>query len=150
MANIGIDPVAASQAIGKFLARKPLTVAEQGLVQQALAHAGPPPVDGPFTIIPETTPGAITPTKPGAITGLRAVGPSSGSHFLIVWDTTPGATGYVVKGYSHGSRVWGPEWPETQNRHQAYLGPGHYSYYVKAVNAAGDGPWSTAVEFDKQ
>lgn len=39
-----------SAALGKYLSRQPLTEAEIGIVQQALAAAGPPPVGGPYPI----------------------------------------------------------------------------------------------------
>jgi hypothetical protein len=147
LSNIGIDPPTLSAALGKFLAKKPLTKVEADLARQAMAVAGIPPENGPWAII-EETPGAVTtPTAPGMVTGLRYVGKSDASHAKLVWDEIPGAT-YVVKGYAHGGQVWGPEWPETRPEHYAFLSPGHYSYYVFAKNAAGTSPSASLVQFD--
>lgn len=52
----GGDLSAASSAIGKFLARQPLSKVEADLVRQAIAHAGFPPQNGPWVIIEATKP----------------------------------------------------------------------------------------------
>lgn len=117
--NIGIDGPGVSAAIGKFLARKPLNTTEQSLVQQALAHAGQPPVGGPYVVIPEVSGAVITPppppppppppannpppvsTKPyasdhdiPAVTGFSAVGGNNVAH--LTWQAVPHADGYEI------------------------------------------------------
>src|SRR5690606_15718185 len=93
MMNIGIDGAAASSAIGKFLARKALTKTEADLVRQAIAHAGYPPENGPWTII-ESTNGGIT--KPNAPKGLKAEGISP-TQVSLVWQPVNGIESYVLK-----------------------------------------------------
>jgi hypothetical protein len=46
-ANAGVDMATLSAAIGKYLTARQLTTAEQGLVDQAIAFSGYPPVSGP-------------------------------------------------------------------------------------------------------
>lgn len=71
MINLGVDGSAASSAIGKFLARQPLSKSEADLARQAIAHAGFPPENGPWQIIEATTPppkgGDGEPPTPGTI-----------------------------------------------------------------------------------
>jgi hypothetical protein len=46
LSGIGVDPVALSAALGHYLTGSPLSTAEQGLVDQARAEEGDPPVAG--------------------------------------------------------------------------------------------------------
>jgi hypothetical protein len=141
LANIGIDAPTLSAAIGKFLAKKPLNKTEADLVRQAMAVAGIPPENGPWSIIEETTGGTPppAPTAPGAVTGFRYVGPTDPTHHQLAWDAVPGATQYIIQYAGPGGS--GPEWPETGTSHVAYLAAGPtYTYTVQAVNNVGRGP----------
>ncbi len=50
LATYNYDAAVVSSALGKYLARQGLTEAEVGIVQQAIAVAGNPPVGGPYPI----------------------------------------------------------------------------------------------------
>lgn len=50
LAEWNYDAGAVSSALGKYLARQPLTEGEIGIVQAAIAAAGPPPIGGPYPI----------------------------------------------------------------------------------------------------
>lgn len=50
LAQWNYDAGAVSSALGKYLARQGLTETEVGIVQAAIAAAGPPPVGGPYPI----------------------------------------------------------------------------------------------------
>lgn len=50
LATYNYDAAAVSSALGKYLARQGLTENEVGIVQQAIAVAGPPPIGGPYPI----------------------------------------------------------------------------------------------------
>jgi hypothetical protein len=84
--NIGVDAVAAQAAIGKFLQRRFLTVAEASLVEQAIAAAGYPPENGPWVILRAPIPG---PTTPAPVT------PPPGTKPPPTTSTKPGAAGFV-------------------------------------------------------
>jgi hypothetical protein len=68
LANVGYDALFAAQTLGKYLARKPLSSAEQELVQTTLGLVGPPPQGQPYAVIPAVS-GSNTTTNPwtGAI-----------------------------------------------------------------------------------
>jgi hypothetical protein len=135
----GADPQAVTSAIGRFLARQPLSAVDAGLVREAIAVAGYPPEGGPWNVIEAAAPPPALPTPlPAAVTGFHAVGRSDATHVLLAWNPVPGATGYMIQYMGPGGL--GPEWPEASNRHNAYLAPGSYSYAVWAVNSAGAGP----------
>lgn len=86
----GMDPAAVYVALGDYLARKPLDDKEQSFVSAAVAAAGPPPVGGPYAIIPQI--GAVTLTAP---TGLRMVSVER-DRATLSWDAVPGAQFYHV------------------------------------------------------
>jgi hypothetical protein len=50
LAQWNYDAGAVSSALGKYLARQPLTETEIGIVQAAIAAAGSPPIGGPYPI----------------------------------------------------------------------------------------------------
>lgn len=58
LGNIGVDPVALAAALGKYLTGQALTSDQQGLVDQAIALEGYPPVAGPSNYPPNMKTGA--------------------------------------------------------------------------------------------
>lgn len=50
LSTYNYDAATVASALGKYLARQGLTEAEIGIVQQAIAVAGPPPIGGPYPI----------------------------------------------------------------------------------------------------
>lgn len=88
----GFDAGAVRVALGRFLARQPLSPAQYEIVLAALGAAGPPPV-GSFTPIQAGGGGAaVALPAPGGIVG--TAGPTS-----IAWSWQPvtGASGYDVE-----------------------------------------------------
>jgi hypothetical protein len=66
LGGLGIDAVALSAALGKYLTARPLSPAEQSLVDQAIAAENYPPVAGPGGYPPAMH---TTPTGPGGTGG---------------------------------------------------------------------------------
>jgi hypothetical protein len=50
LSTYNYDAATVASALGKYLARQGLTETEIGIVQQAIAVAGPPPIGGPYPI----------------------------------------------------------------------------------------------------
>lgn len=99
----GFDSAAVYVALGDFLARRPLTQAEQNIVRAAIAAAGPPPEGGPYTIIEQV--GPVTLTAP---TGLKATAVGKTTITIEFKPVTGAAMYYLyrdgVTGNISGSR----------------------------------------------
>jgi len=97
--GLGLEAGVVSSAIGKFIQRKPLAKLEADIVGQAVAAAGWPPEDRPWTIIPEAiaTPPAPTPVPEpvGPITVHASAGPG-GVWTRFTWNAIPGRGFYTV------------------------------------------------------
>lgn len=136
----GHNAQAVISAIGKFLQRKPLNLVEADLVSQAVAVAGWPPDDRPWTIIQETT-------APPASTGLTAPAnfQATGgvSHANLSWSPVTGATSYEVQ-------LKGLAWRDVGNvtSFRVDFPPqnrGVYTFLVRAVGPNNNkGPHSSA------
>jgi hypothetical protein len=91
----GFDPPAAATALGKYLARQPLSESEANMVRYAIGYVGNPP-QGSYTVVISTTP-----TTPGgdlpAPTGLTASAIEATSVNLA-WGAVTGADGYRLYG----------------------------------------------------
>jgi hypothetical protein len=95
--NIGLDAIAVSAAIGKFLQRQPLNTTEASLVEQAIRAAGLPPENGPWVIIRATTPGPVVPPPAaGLLAPVVSHTAPSGSRNIVTysWPPVPGAVKY--------------------------------------------------------
>lgn len=92
LTTYGVDPTPASSALGKFLAREPLSAAEADIVRQALGVAGYPPVGGPWSI-KTAVPGAATAMP--APTGLTGV--AQATAITWHWNPVTDAQGYDVE-----------------------------------------------------
>lgn len=86
----GIDPAKVYQALGDFLARRPLDNQEQQIVSSAIAAAGQPPVGGPYSIIPQVGPVSLT-----APTGLKVVSTTT-TTATVTFNAVPGAAFYYL------------------------------------------------------
>lgn len=98
LGNAGYDSAVVYAALGEFLARRALDKNEASIARAALAAAGQPPVNGPFSVIEEATTGG-TGTLP-APTGLKVTATTSTSVSLS-WNKVSGAGYYRV--YRSGS-----------------------------------------------
>jgi hypothetical protein len=153
--SIGLDGGAVSSAIGKYLAKQPLTKTEIDLVNQAIAAAGYPPEGGPFTIVeipsggvvtpppeqnppPAGNPPAATPGPPSAPTSVRATGFKDA--VLVEWSASSGADGYELARFT--ATAQDTPWLYVGNT-TAWLGrqdvnvDTQYAYYIRARGAGG-------------
>lgn len=129
MEAAGWNRTAVAVALGKYLARKPLTApAETQLVQTALAIEGHPP-QGSYAILPEN-PTAPPRTEPGtALPAPRlAVKPAPGGKAVLSWTGVPGAIGYVVDHDGHAF------WAGSANHITVSRKPPGQHYHVRALS----------------
>lgn len=90
LGNAGYDSATVYAALGEFLARRSLDKSEASIARAALAAAGPPPVNGPFSVIEEA---AATSTTLAAPTGLHVISATSTS-VTLGYNLVPGAGYY--------------------------------------------------------
>lgn len=90
LGNVGIDPSAASAAIGAYLSRQDLTSDQASMIRQAWALIGKPP-SGPSSFSIATSATATTaPAKPQRFVA-NTLHPD---NVIIQWDPVTGATKY--------------------------------------------------------
>jgi hypothetical protein len=138
--GLGLDAPTVASAIGKFLQRKPLSVLEADMVGQAVAVAGWPPEERPWTIIPVTGGDTIAVglTAPANFVATGGVGVAH-----LSWSPVTGAVSYE-------SRIKNMAWVNRGNvtSHTVPFpvgAKGSYTFEVRAVNSAGSqGPVSSA------
>jgi hypothetical protein len=138
--SLGIDGVAASSAIGKFLQRQRLNKVEADLVRQALAHAGLPPENGPWTILEEDT-GVIAPGLLAPSNFQAQGGPQSAN---LSWSPVAGAVGYQTRLVG---LPWGTQFNGTSQTVPFPIQPSakEWTFEVRAVGPTnGVGPVATA------
>jgi hypothetical protein len=95
------DQTAIYSALGDYLARRPLTTAEQTIVRAAVAASGAPPVGGPYTVIEQ-----IGDTTLAAPTGVKVDSTTSTTAHLT-WSAVTGAQSYRIYRTDTGSAVAG-------------------------------------------
>lgn len=128
LAAAGWDTMAASTALGKFLARKPVTATEVQMIQVALARRGQPPESRPWSIIADTTPAPSVPPTPGA----PRIDDMTTSSVVLYWDPVASAATYrvYVDGVKRGDTA--------RTMHQITgLAQGSHKFTLQAVNSAG-------------
>lgn len=129
LTNQGYDGATVSAALGDFLARRALDKTEATIARAALAVAGQPPVNGPFSVIEEA--GTSTGTLP-APTNLKAWGTPTTTQVGMQWDTVPGALHYRIYRSDLGDEPIGDSIDTKFNAKG--LSPHHtYSFFVRAV-----------------
>lgn len=97
LAGAGFSVSSSTTALGKYLARQPLTATEATLVRNALGLVGSPP-DGAYSVI--LVPDPVKPTTPTvalpkAPTGLKAANITA-TGARVTWTPVKGAIGYQV------------------------------------------------------
>jgi hypothetical protein len=154
LVSIGLDGGAVSSAIGKYLARQPMTKTEIDLVQQAIAAAGYPPESGQLPIVeipsggvqtppaenppPAGNPPAAAPSAPSQPGSVRATGFKDA--VLVEWSASSGADGYELARFTATSQD--TPWQYVGNT-TAWLGPQYvnvdtqYAYYIRARGPGG-------------
>lgn len=100
LATYGFDPVVASAALGKWIARSsgPYSSTDIEVIQRAIGLAGYPPENGPWTV---PAPSTTTPSTGGGSNGALSkpgnlhINPTPGIANLV-WDGDADATGYRI------------------------------------------------------
>lgn len=135
----GYDSGVVSAAVGKYLARQPLTSAEVSIIQQANAVGGEPPEGRPWVIIPEGPSGAAV--APGPVTGLKLVS-ATPTSVTVGWSATQGASGYELRRDGGGTAR---KDANTRTHTSSGLKPNtSYRFGVRSVNSANNfGPEAT-------
>ncbi len=136
LTTAGFDATSASIALGKYLARKPLSQTEIDAVVAARGGVGDPPVGGPYPI----TEGLPATPSTGTLPAPRNVWAPKidRTWFDLRWDAVPGATGYNI--YRSGV-LFGTA--NTNFYAVTRQGPGGtYPMQVTAVNSNSESPKS--------
>lgn len=140
LGNAGKDPATVYAALGEFLARRPLDDDEANIARAAMAAAGVPPEDRPWTIIAQVSPTTMT-----APANLRKWKDASTTRVAVQWDPVPGALYYRLYAGSSNEPVG------ASSDTTAYVNGNPnstVSVRVAAVSTLGKtGPLSAAVAF---
>lgn len=93
LGNAGYDSAVVYAALGEFLARQSLDKTEATIARAALAAAGQPPVNGPYSVIEAA---AATPEATlKAPTGLKVTS-TSPTSVTLAWSPVTGAASYGI------------------------------------------------------
>ena len=92
LTNQGYDGAVVAAALGEFLARRSLDSSEASIARAALAVAGQPPENRPWSVIEAATTGTATPGTP---TGLKVTSTAQNAVSLS-WSPVTGAAYYDV------------------------------------------------------
>lgn len=141
--DTGYDPIEASLAVGRYMARQDLSSTQANMIRAASAQLGPPPTGSyPITITPGTTTPTPTPIKLVAPTGLSAHDIGATTVGLL-WNAVSGDRWYTVN-------ISGKEYNTASTQYTAKGLKRNTRYSVK-VRAVGmdkkPGPWSTTRYF---
>jgi hypothetical protein len=143
-----------ADAIGRYLAGQQVTVAQQGLINDAIAIAGPVPVAGANGYPPSIrVTGGPPPTGPSKNQAPRTA-PSpvttstSQSQLTVTWPPVGGANKYEVEvsGPQAGVKA-SPTVSQSRAVFSVATSGDSGTVKVRAGNAAGWGPWSPAKPF---
>lgn len=136
----GHNAQAVASAIGKFLQRKPLNQIEADLVGQAVAVAGWPPDDRPWTVVQETSP---PPAEVGLVAPPNFQASGGVGYADLSWGSVTGAASYETEIAGLGYRNVGNT---TSQRVQFPSNArGVYTFRVRAVGPSNTkGPHSSA------
>ena len=145
LSDIGFDLLFASVTIGKYLARRELTIPEVELIQAALSQVGTPPQGGPYPVLPAhpvvgTPPPASALTPPAFFTVAPNVRPPG---YLLRWSSVDQATGYQIRAVTGHTGDVVRTLPKTTNQYLARIAPtkGHLAFEVRTLRGSQTSPW---------
>lgn len=151
LTDIGYAPTDIAAALGRYLGNLSETAAQAGIVQAAIAEYGPPPV-GSFLVIMAAPTGPTSSggtSRPSSAPGL-SVTPAKGKADFG-WSTIASATSYELVVTGAGGKGTGTSHVDQQeagnHAEGVALAKGKYKAQVRAMNTAGDGPYSAAKAF---
>lgn len=133
LGNAGYDGSAVYGALGEFLARRALDKTEAGIVRAALAAAGQPPQNGPYSVIEEAATGTGTLPAP---TNLRAWDVTNSTQIGMQWDSVTGAVHYRIYRTDLGTEPIGDSF-DTKFWAKGLTPNKQYSFYVRAIGSTG-------------
>lgn len=133
LTNQGYDGQAVSAALGEFLDRKALDKTEATIVRAALAVAGQPPENRPWSVIEEASTGTGTLPAP---TNLRVVGTPTASTITLQWDKVDGALHYRLYRTDLGEEPIGDSY-DTKAYAKGLSPNKPYSFFVRAFGTTG-------------
>lgn len=133
LGNAGYDASTVYAALGEFLARRSLDASEATIARAALAAAGQPPVNGPFSVIEEAGSGTGTLAAP---TNLRTWDKTTTSQIGMQWDAVPTALHYRIYRTDLGTEPIGDSF-DTKFWAKGLAANHAYSFYVTAIGTTG-------------
>lgn len=143
LGNAGYDQATVYAALGEFLARRSLDKTEASIARAALAAAGQPPVNGPYSVIEAATTG---PVKLAAPTGLKVTATTTNSVTLS-WNKVAGAGYYRVYRSGSSTNVGATDGGNTTITVSGLQPNTEYSFQVAAdTTTATPGPKSSPVK----
>lgn len=141
LGEVGYEPGFVAAALGKYLARSPVTAEEEEVIRTAWALIGKPPIGSyPITQQPEPEPEPKPEGKPPAAPKNFRTNEITRTTIGVIWDEQPDAKEWHLQrsGWDHTSKSantlhrWGSLKPNTT-----------YTVRVRAHNAHGDSAWVT-------
>lgn len=145
LGNAGYDSAVVYAALGNFLARRSLDKSEASIARAALAAAGQPPVNGPFSVIESATAGDGTTTLP-APTGLKVVSTTT-TTAVLSWNKVDGAGLYRIYRSGASTNVGATDAANTTITISGLSPNTEYSFQVAAdTTTAKPGTKSSAVK----
>jgi hypothetical protein len=145
----GWDASFVATTLGKFLARRGLTPAEENVALAAVAALGQPPTGAPYMVIatPVAKP-APTPAAVPAPTRLD-VHKVSATVWRLAWPPVSGATSYQVRAVTgHTGDAVRTVSGTTYTAHASQSG-GHLAFEVRARKGSAVSPWTRTTVIGK-
>lgn len=143
--TLGMDPGTVSAAIGAYIAGRPVTATQQGLINDAIAIAGSPPVSGPNNYPPSINVSGGTGgggAKPPVPTDLR-LQLTRPLEVHATWRPSAHATGYVFQ-ITPKDRAAHPIGDRTDYNAGKLEPDKSYTVHVAATNASGTSGFATS------
>jgi hypothetical protein len=143
LTNQGFDGQAIYLALGEFLARRSLDKTEAAIARAALAAAGQPPVNGPYSVIEAAT---TAPAELKPPTGLKVTATTANS-VTLAWDPVVGAGYYRVYRSGSSTNVGATDAGNKSIVISGLQPNTEYTFYVAADTTTGKpGPRSSGVK----